>query len=109
MIDRFNELVDKFNERAQTDEKLKAALEGKEKVIAIRVTDGATYISRLVDTSIGRFEEQDTESDIAIIADTETLTGILDHTIKPMMAFFKKKLKFDGDLQDILLIKGLMK
>lgn len=101
-------VIEKFNERAETDTKLRKELEGIRRNIQIEVTDGKNYNFVLDNIKISNFAEGDMETpDITIISDTETIFGLFNREIGPMKALATKKLRVQGSLSDMLRIRKL--
>ncbi len=101
-------IIDKFNQRAETDEKLRQELEGITRSVQIQVTDGKDYNFVLDNMRIENFTEGNIDSpDITIISDTKTIYGLFNRDIGPMKALATSKLKVKGSLSDMLKIRKL--
>lgn len=101
-------VIGKFNERAESDEKLRKELEGVNRRIQIEVTDGKNFNFVLENIRISDFVEGDMDSpDITIVSDTETIHGLFNGEIGPMKALATKKLRVQGSLSDMLKIRKL--
>lgn len=101
-------VINKFNERAEKDEKLQKELDGVSRKIQMEFTDGKSYHFLLEDTKISDFGEGDIDSpDITIISDTETIQMLFNKEMGPMKALATKRLKLKGSLQDMLKIRKL--
>ncbi len=102
------EVIDKFNERAQVDEKLQKELEGVNRKVQIEITDGKNYSFILDNMRIENFSEGSIASpDITITSDTDTIHGLFNREIGPMKALATKKLRLQGSLSDMLKIRKL--
>ena len=54
-------------------------------------------------------EEKSVENpDIKMTADTDTLAGILDKKVNPMMAYMTRKIKVQGNQADLMQLQKLM-
>ena len=109
MEDKLQEMIDKFNNRIEKDEKLRKNLEGIERKIMLIITDGDTYNFELRDLKLSPLSKGEIpDADVTITTDTETMTGLLDGTIKPMKAYATKKISFKASVRDMLLLKKLL-
>lgn len=107
MLDMFNDMITKFNERMKTDEKLQKEMEGVERTIMIDVTDGAKYHTLLKDKHAGELKEGSIENpDILITANEATFKGLINKEINPIKAFLiTKQLKVKASLEDKLRLR----
>lgn len=110
--DRMEELlmgaVEKFNMKAEADEKLRRELEGVHRKVLIQIEDERNYHFVLEDTKIADFGVGNIETpDITISSDTETIVALFEREIGPMKALATKKLRLKGSLQDMLRIRKL--
>ena len=106
MKELLEEAITNFNERAEEDEKLRKALEGKTRKVFIEITDGTSYHFTLTENKLQDFGEGGIEEpDITVTSDEATLTGILKKEIKPLKAYLTKKVKFDASLEDLITLK----
>jgi len=106
MEEQIQKLIDDFNERAKTDEKLKESLKGKVRSVLITFTDGESYNFRLeecqlVDFKVGALGK----ADIMVTSDMATFQAILNKEISPLKAYASKKIKFKASLSDLLTLK----
>ena len=106
MRELLEEAIDKFNEKAETDEKLREALKGKERRVSIEITDGTSYHFILRNQRVGDFGEGTLEgADIKVTTTEQVLTGILKKEIKPLKAYLTKKVRFEASLEDLITLK----
>lgn len=104
---QIQELVGKFNEKVKEDEILREDLKGMDKKVLIDL-ESEKYHFRLQDQKIDGIEEGEIpDPDITINSDPETMQGILDGTIKPMKAFALRKVRFKGNIDDLLRLRKL--
>lgn len=108
MKDLLERTVEKFNEKAKTDEKLQKELEGVERTVLVDLKDGPKFNFMLKDMRIGDVAEGPIEApDITIISDTTTLTALLKKEMGPMKAYATQKLKIKASLEDVLRLRKL--
>jgi putative sterol carrier protein len=101
-------VIEKFNDRAEKDEKLQKELNGVSRKIQMEFTDGKNFHFVLEDTKISNFGEGDIDTpDITIISDTKTVQKLFNKEMGPMKALATKRLKLQGSLQDMLKIRKL--
>jgi len=102
-------LVDRFNRKAEQNPALAEELEGVERTIRIRLTDGASYA---VDLTGGRLRNLRTDgsgkADVTITTDSATFDGLVRKEIGPMKALVTRKLAIDGSLEDKLRFRKLL-
>lgn len=100
-------LVNRFNEKVDKDEKLRKELEGMDKRVMIDL-ESEKYYFHLYDQKIQDFQPGSISNpDITLLSDPETLEGIIEGKIKPMKAFALRKVRVKGDLDDILRLRKL--
>ncbi len=96
--------IKEFNERAAGDERLASELRGMERTVVIRLEDAA-YHFMIKDGRATELEDGDTDADIEIITDSETLKALFNREMGPMKALATKKLRVKASLQDMLRIR----
>ncbi|NLI73316.1 MAG: SCP2 sterol-binding domain-containing protein [Euryarchaeota archaeon] len=100
-------IVEEFNTRSDNDETLRSELEGMDKKVLIDLGN-ELYNFHLRDCKAQDFKEGRIEdSDLIISSDPETIKGIIEGKIKPMKAFALRKIRFKGDLSDVLRLRKL--
>lgn len=98
--------IGKFNERARTDAKLQAELEGIARTILVDLRDGPKYHFLLDGGRIGDVADGPVEGpDITILSDSTTLTAILKKEMGPMKAYATQKLKVKASLDDLVRLR----
>mgnify|MGYP001113733378 CR=1 FL=1 len=106
MKELLEEVMDRFNEKAQKDPKLQEALEGKVRKVYIHITDGTSYNFTLRDKRVGGLSEGPIgDPDITVTSTEEVMTKILRKEMKPLKAYITKKVSFDASLEDLLTLK----
>jgi putative sterol carrier protein len=102
-------LVDRFNRHADRTPAMADELQGIERTIGIRLTDGGTYA---VDLTKGRLKNLRTgappKADLTITTDVATFHGLVQKEIGPMKALVTRRLAIDGSLDDKLLFRKLL-
>lgn len=108
MKELLNDLIEKFNAKAATDPTLQKELEGMERTIQI-TTDRASYHMTLREGRITALEDGDAEEpELNIVADAETLQGVLEGRIPTFKAMATGKLKVKASLEDALRLRKLL-
>jgi len=104
---QLRDMIDKFNAKVDSDEKLQGELKGMDKKVLIDL-DGEKYNFHLHDCKANDFAVGPIDApDITLISDPETIQGILEGKIKPMKAFALRKVKVKGDINDLLALRKL--
>jgi len=101
------DLISKFNDKVDKDEKLRKEIEGMDKRVLIDL-ECEKYNFHMHDQKINDFREGSMENpDITLISDPETIAGIIEGKVKPMKAFALRKVRVKGDIEDILRLRKL--
>ena len=101
------DMIDKFNAREDSDEKLRNELDGMDKKVLVDL-GSEKYSFHLHDSKAQDFGEGDIEgADIAIISDPDTISGVIEGKIRPMKAFALRKVRIKGDINDVLRLRKL--
>jgi len=99
------DLVAKFNQKAEKDEALQRELEGITRKVQIDL-GSEQYKFVLENKRIGSFAEGKIENpDISLISDPRTIEDLMSGKMKPMKAWALKKVKIKGSLDDILRLR----
>ena len=100
--------VQKFNTKAQADEKLQRELDGIVRTVLVDLKDGTKYHFLLKDRQIGPVNEGPVDApDVTILSDAATLTALLKKEMGPMKAYATQKLKIKASLEDVLRLRKL--
>lgn len=100
--------VEKFNERAKTDEKFQETLKDMERKILLDVTGDATYHFHLKNYHIDGVKDGPIASpEVTVTVDKDTLLAIFNGETSAMRAYMSRKLKFQATLMDLLVLKKL--
>lgn len=101
------DLVRKFNEKVQADEKLQGELDGMDKKVLIDL-ESEKYNFHMHDKMINDFQQGTIiDPDITLESDPETIQGLIEGKIKPMKAFALRKVRVKGEIDDILRLRKL--
>jgi putative sterol carrier protein len=106
MRELLEQAISKFNERARTDQKLHAELDGVVRKVLVDCKDGPKFNFLLKDRQIGPLAEGPVETpDVTILSDSTTLTALLKKEMGPMKAYATQKLKVKASLEDVLRLR----
>lgn len=106
MKDLIESAVQRFNERAERDEKLRRELEGIERKVLVDLKDGPKYHFVLKDKQIGPVGDGAIDApDVTILSDSATLGAVLRKEMGPMKAYATQKLKVKASLDDVLRLR----
>jgi putative sterol carrier protein len=101
-----DQAIQKFNERAQSDAKLEAELEGIERKVLIDCKDGPKFHFVLKDKRLGPLADGPIDApDVTILSDSATLSALLKKEMGPMKAYATQKLKVKASLEDVLRLR----
>ncbi len=105
---RLEEVVAKFNERAKTDENLRATLKDMERAIQLDISGEGSFHFFLKDYQIDGVKDGPTDDpQILVATDKTTLVSIIDGDTSAMSAYMKKKLKVKATMIDLLVLRKL--
>lgn len=99
------EALERFNRKLEEDVRIARELEGMERRIVLRLSDDGSYHFLLKDKKAGPLEKGETEGDIEILSDSETIVALFKGEIGPMKAIATKKLRINASIQDMLRIR----
>lgn len=101
------DLITKFNDRVDQDEKLRTELNGMDKKVLIDL-ESERYNFQLQDAHAVGFQAGEiADPDITLISDPDTIQGVIEGKVKPMKAFALRKIRVKGDINDILKLRKL--
>ena len=104
MHDEIQKLIDKFDNKVATDESFKKSVEPLKKTVNIDLQTEA-YSFRLDDAKIVWFRDELSDpADIKIISTPESLTAMIHGELRPMKAYFSKKIQIEGNIQDLMFL-----
>ncbi|MGQ9581940.1 MAG: SCP2 sterol-binding domain-containing protein [Thermoplasmatota archaeon] len=105
--DELRRAIESFNRRAETDERLRAELEGKTRSVFIELTDAEGYHFTLRESRILDFGRGAVPGpDIHITTDSATLEALMKREMGPMKALVTKRLKLTKiSMEDLATIR----
>ncbi|MFO8051300.1 MAG: SCP2 sterol-binding domain-containing protein [Thermoplasmatota archaeon] len=106
MLDELQKIVDNVNSRIETDEKVRSVAEAKDRTIQLEFTDEKNYVvemkgGRALPPREGTVEDPT----IKVRTDTKTMDKLIKKKLNPLMAYAMKKIKVDGSMDDIMILK----
>jgi len=104
--DALEKLVTKFNQKAETDDKLRNDLAGIERKVMLDLGNGTQFNFLLKDAHVDGINDGPIDSpDITIITDEGTLDSLIKREIGPMKAIALRKLKVKASIEDMLRLR----
>jgi putative sterol carrier protein len=93
---------------AQSD--IRASLQGKEKTLQFVFTDLQRNFTLHVEKegNMAIEEQSDPKPDVTVTTTSDILADLIDGKMNPLHAFFTRKLKIGGNMEDILLLQKLL-
>jgi putative sterol carrier protein len=100
------EISVKVNEKIGKDDKMKEMARSKDRTIVLEFTDEGTYTMEikegvLLDPRVGSVEKPT----LKVRTDTATMTKVIEKKMSPLYAYAMKKLKVEGPLDEMMLLK----
>ena len=109
MIETLQNLMNKFNEKAEKDEEFKNYWKDKERSIQISFIDNQDYSFHLRDAKLKDLKpEKISNPDIIITTDTETFNALVEKRMGAMKAYALKKVRIKASLEDIMAIRKFL-
>lgn len=102
-------VVEKFRERLEKDEKLREGVEGLNKEIRVHFKDDGCWGLTLSSGRLSPPRKAEDEGDLTVITDTETLRGIIEEEVNPIVAYVRGRIRVKGSVEDLLALKALLK
>ncbi len=104
---QLQDLVNKFNEKVEKDDKLRSELKGVDRKVLIDL-ESEKYNFRLQNEKVSDLQTGEiSDPDITILSDPVTIEGLISGKIKPMKALALRKLKLKGSIDDMLRLRNL--
>ena len=92
--DDIRRAIETFNQKAQTDERLKAEIKGKVRSVLVELTDTESFNFTLKDDRLGPLGRGVIPNpDIHITTDSVTMEALMKREMGPMKALVTKRLK----------------
>jgi putative sterol carrier protein len=92
--DELKRAIETFNQKAQTDEKLRSEIQGKVRSVLVELTDTESFNFMLKDNKLGPLGKGKVDNpDIHITTDSATMEALMKREMGPMKALVTKKLK----------------
>jgi putative sterol carrier protein len=92
--DELNRLIGTFNQKVQTDEKLRSEIQGKVRSVLVELSDAESFNFMLKDNRLGPLGRGKVDNpDIHITTDSATMEALVKKEMGPMKALVTKKLK----------------
>ncbi len=106
------DLIERFNERTKTDEKLRNELKGMDRSVQIELNDpdGTRHLHFFVkDMNASSIESGSIEDpDINIVSSTDSITKLINGELRPMKAWATGKLKIKAkNTEDVFRLRKL--
>lgn len=101
-------MIDKFHRRMDKDPDARAKVEPITKTLNIDLGE-EKYSLKLEHAKISGFTEGLLDNaDITLITTPESLTALIEGTLRPMRAYVTKKIVVKGKIEDIMHLKSLL-
>lgn len=106
MLDELTKIVDNVNGKIESDEKVRKMAEAKDRKIQLVFTDDSSYVVEIKEgKALPPWEGTIDDPTITVKTDSKTLDKLLQKKLNPLMAYAMKKIKVDGPMDDIMILK----
>ncbi len=103
-----DDVLNKYREKAEEDERITEKLKDFERKISIRFEDDGNYHFTISKGEVGDIKEGAlSKSEITIDTDTVTMKALIEGKIGVMEAYARKRIKVDASFLDMLKIKDM--
>lgn len=104
---QIQELIDKFHRKMEKDEAARDEVMPIDKTFNIDLGE-EKYSMKLSKARITDFKPETLDdADVTLITSPESLTGLIDGSLRPMKAYVTKKIVVKGKVQDLMFLKKL--
>jgi putative sterol carrier protein len=108
MMEMLKGLKEQLNEKIENDEKVREVVASKDRTIVLEFTDEKTYILEVKDGVVLEPREGTLdEPTLYVKTDTGTMNKLIEKKMNPLMAYAMRKIKVEGPIDDIMVLKDL--
>ncbi|MFW5914635.1 MAG: SCP2 sterol-binding domain-containing protein [Thermoplasmatota archaeon] len=105
---RIQEMIDRFQSRVENDPELREELMGLRKKVHLDLGE-EQYRFVLEDGQVHSFSHGGfDDADIRVMSDPETVEGLLTKRIRPMKALARRRLRFEGEVEDLMRFRKFL-
>ncbi len=98
-----------YREKKERDAKFAASMKGKSRDILMDITDGQSYIIRVVDGDLKELTEGTLpKPDVRVTTSGADLIALFNKELNPVQAYLTKRIKVKAPFGDIVFVKGLL-
>jgi len=106
LMDVLKDVCAKVNEKIRTDEKMREMAASKDRTIVLEFSDGGTYTIEILKGKVLPPKEGPVDNPtLKVRTDTQTMNKIIEKKMSPLYAYALKKIKVDGPLDEVMLLK----
>jgi putative sterol carrier protein len=106
MLEVLNGICIRVNEKIETDERMREMAASKDRTIVLEFTDGGTYTIEIAKGKVLPPKEGAVERPtLKVRTDIQTMTKIIEKKMSPLYAYALKKIKVEGPLDEVMLLK----
>ena len=108
MLDTLKKLSIEVNRKIKEDDKVRKVVATKDRTILVELKDDRSYV---ISVKAGAVEEPyegtlDAPT-LRVRTDVKTMNKLIEGKINPLMAYAMKKIKVEGDIDDIMVLKDM--
>lgn len=108
MLETLKGLRDQLNEKIKKDEKVREVVASKDRTIVLEFTDDKTYVLEVKDGVVLEPHEGTLEDPTLYVkTDMGTMNKLIEKKMNPLMAYAMRKIKVEGPIDDIMVLKDL--
>jgi predicted aconitase with swiveling domain/putative sterol carrier protein len=108
MIEILRELSNEVNRRIAEDQNVRELITSKNRTIQLEFKDDKTYVLEVRDGVVMEpYEGTLDDPTLKVRTDAATLQKLIDKKLNPLMAYAMRKIKVEGPIDDIMILKDL--
>ncbi|MEA3558542.1 MAG: SCP2 sterol-binding domain-containing protein [Candidatus Thermoplasmatota archaeon] len=106
MLDELQKIVNTVNSKIESDEKVRSVAGAKDRTIQLVFTDDKSYVIEIKGgKALPPREGTIDDPTIRVKTDKKTMDKLIQKKLNPLMAYAMKKIKVDGPMDDIMILK----
>ncbi|MDP6156128.1 MAG: hypothetical protein QGH39_04475 [Candidatus Thermoplasmatota archaeon] len=109
MIESLEKAIDTYNRLAPDNDRIRKSVEGKLRIVEIRLRDGNGYNFIMEGVTAHSLKEGrcNEKADIIVDSTSEILEGIMKGEVSPFKAMARREIVIHAPIMDLLLMKKL--
>ena len=108
VLDTLKKLSGEVNRKIEADEKVRDVVASKDRTILLDLKDDKCYVLSVKNGAVEEpYEGTLDEPTLKVMTDVKTIQKLIDGKMNPLMAYAMKKIKVEGPLDDVMILKDM--